>query len=401
MARGALRKTPAGAAARSQASDNRTRLTAAGRPERPDSATLARPAAEAGYAPQSTALEPGDRVVVTGASGFIGSAVVRALHARGAQVVAMVEPGANQANLRGIEVERAVTDIRDPAAVLAACQGARFVFHLAAIYRFWASDPRVFGDVNIGGTLNVLGAVRAAGCERLVYTSTVGVLGLARTRQGEPADETSYADIGHLFGHYKRTKFAAEHEVLRAAAEGLDVTLALPTFPLGPGDLAPTPTGKVVQDFLNGRMPAFVDTALNVCHVDDLALGHVAALEHGSKGRSYILGGENMSMREIFQALSDCSGLPMPRLKAPRALAVSAGVASHLIEGRLLGREPHVPLEAARMSATKMIFNDDRARAEIGHKSRPARLAIEDSARWFTDHGYVAANRLAAIKWQR
>jgi len=156
-----------------------------------------------------------------------------------------------------------------------------------------------------------------------------------------------------------------------------------------------------VQDFLNGRMPAMVDTALNVCHVDDLALGHVAALEHGLPGRSYILGGENMSMREILRALADCSGLPMPRLAVPHSLILAAGVASSLIEGSLLKREPHVPLEAARMSTTMMIFNDDRARAEIGHKSRPARLAIEDSARWFAENGYVSAGRLAAIRWQR
>ena len=259
----------------------------------------------------------------------------------------------------------------------------------------------MFSAVNVGGTINVLDAVRAAGCERLVFTSTVGVLGLGKASQGEPADETSYADVGHLFGHYKRTKFAAEHEVLRAAAEGLDVCLALPTFPLGPGDRTPTPTGKLVLDFLNGKMPAFVDTALNVSHVDDLALGHVAALEHGRTGRSYILGGENLSMRAILQMLAEYTGLPMPRLQVPRGLVLSAGVASSLIEGRLLRREPRVALEAARMSTTRMIFNDDRARSEIGHKSRPARLAIEDSAHWFADNGYVSASPLAAIKWQR
>jgi hopanoid-associated sugar epimerase len=357
--------------------------------------------AEAGHAPEAASVEPGDRVVITGASGFIGSAVARAVLAKGAQVVAVVEPGAEARNLTGLDVERAAADIRDAGAVRAACEGARYVFHLAALYRFWARDPRVFREVNVGGTLNVLAAVRAAGCQRMVYTSTVGVLGLSGTRDGAPADETAYADVAHLFGHYKRTKFAAEHEVLRAAAEGLDVSIALPTFPLGPGDIAPTPTGKVVLDFLNGKMPAFVDTAMNVCHVDDLALGHVAALEHGLKGRSYILGGENLSMREILQALSDCSGLPMPRFEVPRPLVVTAGMASTFIEGRLLKREPHVPLEGARMATTRMIFNDDRARAEIGHKSRPARLAIEDSARWFTDNGYVSAERLAAIRWQR
>jgi len=357
--------------------------------------------AETGFVPQAASIEAGDRVVITGATGFIGSAVTRAVVARGADVVALAEPGSNGTNLRGLDVRQITVDIRDAAAVRSAIADARYVFHLAAIYRFWARDARVFHEVNVQGTVNVLDAVRATGVQRLVYTSTVGVLGLAGTRTGQPADETAYADVSHLFGHYKQTKFAAEHEVLRSAAEGLDVTIAMPTFPLGPGDLAPTPTGKVVLEFLCGRMPGFVDTAMNVCHVDDLALGHVAALEHGRQGRSYILGGENMTMREILQALSACTGLPVPRFAVPRSVAVAAGAASTFIEGTLLRREPHVPLEAARMSTTQMIFNDDRARAEIGHKSRPARLAIEDSARWFTENGYVPAGRLAAIKWQR
>lgn len=398
MARGALgRKSGRSVASAAAGKQAEPVLSVSDRPseQAPD------PAAYGQRAAADAQIEPGDRIVITGASGFIGSAVTRAVQATGAHVVAMTEPGANSRNLAGLDVEQVTADVRDAAALRSVFAGARYVFHLAAIYRFWARDPRIFNDVNVGGTVNVIDAVRAAGCERMVYTSTVGVIGLDRTRHGEPADETSYADIKHMFGHYKQTKFAAEHEVLRAAAEGLDVSLALPTFPLGPGDVAPTPTGKLVLDFLNGKMPAFADTAMNVCHVDDLALGHLAALEHGRKGRSYILGGENMTMREILRALADCSGLPMPRFEVPHALLVPAAMASGLIEGRLLKREPHVPLEGTRMSGTRMIFNDDRARAEIGHKSRPARLAIEDSAQWFADNGFVTPKRLAAIKWQR
>jgi dihydroflavonol-4-reductase len=341
----------------------------------------------------------GDRVVITGASGFIGSAVARAVRATGAHVVAVVEPGADRRNLDAIDAEHVTADIRDAAAVRSACAGARFVFHLAAVYRFWARDPRIFYDVNVGGTRNVLEAVRAAGCERLVYTSSVAVLGLERTRAGEPADETCYADIAHLFGSYKRTKYVAEHEVLRAGAEGLDVCLVLPTTPLGAGDAGPTPTGKIVLDYLNGKMPAIADTVLNVVHVDDLAAGHVTALTRGRRGRSYILGGENMPMRAILQTLAEYSGLPMPRLRVPPALALTAGAASTLIQGRLLRREPRVPLEAARMSATRMVFDDRRARDEIGYTSRPAREAIRESARWFADSGYVKASRHAAIEW--
>jgi dihydroflavonol-4-reductase len=345
-------------------------------------------------------IEPGDRVVITGASGFIGSAVTAAVRSSGAHVVAMVEPGADCRNLAPLDVERVVADIRDPAAVRAACDGARFVFHLAAIYRFWARDPRVFYDVNVGGTLNVLAAVRGAGCERLVYTSTVGVLGPSRGGDGLPADETCYPDLARLSGSYKRSKFVAEHEVLRACAEGLDACLVLPTFPLGPGDAAPTPTGRVVLDYLNGKMPAFADTAMNVVHVDDLAAGHVKALERGASGRSYILGGENLTMRAILQSLADCTGLPMPRLLVPRSLILAAGASSTLVQGRMLRRAPRVPLEAARMSATPMIFTGERARAEIGHTARPAREAIAASARWFVGNGYVNARRVAAIKWR-
>jgi dihydroflavonol-4-reductase len=282
-----------------------------------------------------------DRVVVTGAAGFIGSAVVRALLARGASVVALVEPGGDERNLAGLDVERRTLDIRDGDALSAVVDGARFIFRLAAMYQFWARRPEDFYDVNVGGTLNVLEAARRGVVERVVYTSTVGVLGLGDTARGIPADETSYADVAHLFGLYKRTKYVAEHEVLRAAGQGLPVSLVLPTFPIGPGDSRPTPTGKVVVEFLNGRMPAFVDTTFNVVHVDDLA----------------------------------------------------AGAASQLVEGRLLRREPSVALEAARMSTTNMMFSTVRAREELGYAPRPTAQAVADSVRWFVDNGYVTPKR--------
>jgi dihydroflavonol-4-reductase len=354
----------------------------------------------------TTSPATGDRVVITGAAGFIGSAVARAVLARGAEVVALVEPGGDERNLdelaaggNGAMIERRTVDLRDASAVRDACAGARYVFHLAAIYAFWARDPKLFAAVNVGGTLNVLDAVGRAGCERMVYTSTVGVLGVEGSAGGRASDETSYADIAHLFGSYKRTKYVAEHEVLRAAAQGLPVSIVLPTFPLGPGDRRPTPTGKLILDFLNGRMPAFVDTAMNVVHVDDLAAGHVAALERGANGRSYILGGENRSMHSILGVLASCTGLPAPTRQVPKAIALAAGVASQLVEGRLLRREPNVSIEAARMSTTHMIFDDTRARTEIGYRSRPAEDAIEDSARWFVDNGYVNVKRRAKITW--
>jgi dihydroflavonol-4-reductase len=343
------------------------------------------------------ALAAGDRVVVTGAAGFIGSAVVRALLARGAEVLALVEPGGDERNLAGLEVERRTLDIRDGDALGAAFEGARFVFHLAAMYRFWARRPEDFYDVNVGGTLNVLGAAHRHDVERVIYTSTVGVLGLGDAARGIPADETSYADVAHLFGLYKRTKYVAEHEVLRAAGQGLPVSLVLPTFPIGPGDTRPTPTGKVVLEFLNGRMPAFVDTTFNVVHVDDLAAGHLLALERGRVGRSYIVGGENLQMGEFLGALAKATALPAPHRQVPRAVALAAGGVSQLVEGRLLRREPSVALEAARMSTTNMMFSIERAREELGYVPRPTAQAVADSVRWFVENGYVTPKRRERI----
>jgi dihydroflavonol-4-reductase len=349
--------------------------------------------------PTGLSLSPGDRVVVSGAAGFIGSAVVRALLERGAHVVALVEPGGDERNLDGLHVERISLDVRDADAVLASCRDARFIFHLAALYRFWARRPRDFYDVNVGGVLNVLEAARRGTCERVIYTSTVGVIGLDGAAHGQAADETCYADIAHLFGLYKRTKYVAEHEVLRAAAQGVPVSLVLPTFPLGPGDTRPTPTGKLVTEFLNGRVPAFVDTTLNVVHVDDLATGHLLALEHGAVGRSYIIGGENLTMRAFLAGLAHCTNLPAPKIQVPRAVALGVGALSQLVEGRLLRREPSVSLEAARMSTTNMMFDDTRARVELGHAPRPAADALVDSARWFVEHGYVNAKRTSRIRF--
>jgi dihydroflavonol-4-reductase len=354
-------------------------------------------------------LEHGDRVVVTGAAGFVGSAIARALVARGARVVAAVEPGADVSNLAGLDVERVTLDIRDRDGVFAAVRGARAVFHAAALYRFWAPDPEVFYAVNVQGSRNVLEGAVAAGVGRVVYTSTVGTIGLpqgpdgrAESEGGKPGElrssEAAFARAGHLYGMYKQSKYVAEHEVLRAAAEGAPVCIVLPTFPLGPRDRRPTPTGKVVLDFLNGRIPGYVDTAMNVAHVDDVANAHLLALERGRIGRSYIAGGENLSMLDLLCELSSCTGVPMRARRFPRAVGLSAGYLSELLQGRLLGTEPAIPREAARMSTTRMVFDDSRARAELGYTSRPATEAIAASARWFVEHGYVRPARYARIR---
>ncbi len=346
----------------------------------------------------SLSINEGDRVVVTGAAGFIGSAVTRALIDRGAHVVAFVEPGGDVSNLEGLGVDEVTVDVRDRDTVISASAGARFIFHLAAMYRFWSPRPRDFYDVNVGGVLNIIEAAQINGCERVVYTSTVGTVGLEGARHGIAADETNYADVAHLFGLYKRTKYVAEHEVLRATAQGAPISLVLPTFPIGPGDVRPTPTGWLVVEFLNGRIPAFVDTTLNVVHVDDLATGHLLALERGRIGRSYIVGGENLGMGTFLATLAKVTGLPAPKWRVPRGAALGVGALSQLVEGRILKREPSVALESARMSTTNMMFSDKRARDELGYVSRPAELAMADSAQWFLDHGYVKEKRAALIK---
>ncbi|MDT4939723.1 MAG: dihydroflavonol-4-reductase [Pseudonocardiales bacterium] len=336
-----------------------------------------------------------ERVLVTGAGGFIGSAITRELLSDGHSVVALIEPGADTHALDGLDVEVVVGDLRDAAAVRKAVVGCQSVFHVAALYRFWSRDPREFYDINVGGTRNVLAAARDEAVERVVYTSTVGTLGLDHDR---PASELDYPDVSHLFGSYKRSKYVAEHEVLRACAEGLPVVLALPTYPIGPGDRAPTPSGRLVVDFLNGRVPGYVDTVLNVVHVHDVARGHLLARELGSNGRSYIFGGENYTMQQLLAALAQVTGLPEPRLHVPKSVSLAAAYASEFVEGRLLRRRPHVPLEGARMSTTRMAFDDSRARTELGYAPRPAIEAITESARWYIDNGFVTPSRLARIR---
>jgi dihydroflavonol-4-reductase len=344
-------------------------------------------------------LAKGDRVVVTGAAGFIGSAVVRALLARDVDVVAFLEPGAVTSNLDDLDVERRDVDVTNERQLSGAFDGAKYCFHLAAKFGFWPKDASSFYDVNVRGSQNVVRAATDAGVERVVFTSTVATLGLWKTKQGRPSTEDDFADVSHLYGNYKQTKYVAEHEVLRLAAQGAPVVLVLPTMPHGPFDHRPTPSGKVVLDYLNGRMPGYVDTAMNVAHVDDLATGHLLALERGRQGRSYICGGENITMAQLLRTLADVTGLPPADRRFPSIFPKVAGYLSSFVEGDLLGREPRVSLEAAQMASTTMTFDDTRARDEIGYSSRPASQALYDSAQWFVAHGYVSPERSRLIAW--
>jgi dihydroflavonol-4-reductase len=335
-------------------------------------------------------------VLVTGATGFIGSAVVRALVAEGHAVRAVCEPDRSADNLAGLDVDRVVCDVRDETAMARAAAGMSTIFHLAAVYRFWAADPALFYDVNIGGTRSVMRAAARAGCSRFVYTSTVGTVGVA---EGDRlASEDSLVHFDHLFGHYKRSKYQAEHEVLRAGAAGLPVVLVHPTFPVGERDAAPTPTGRTIVEFLNGRIPAYVDTALNVVHVDDVARGHLLAARHGRVGRSYILGGENMSLRTMLATLAELCGVPAPRFRISPRLVLPIVRTSEWIQSAVLHREPTLPSEPVRMATTRMEYDTSRARSELGYTSAPARDALARAARWFVENGYVDETRAARIR---
>jgi dihydroflavonol-4-reductase len=296
-------------------------------------------------------------------------------------------------------VSRVEADITEPSSLDGVFDGADYCFHLAARYGFWPRPSEGFYKVNVDGSRHVVEAAAAAGVRRICYTSSVATLGLWRTRNGVPSTELDYAELSHLYGNYKQTKYVAEHEVLRLAAEGAPVVLVQPTMPHGPHDHRPTPTGQVVLDYLNGRIPGYVDTAMNVAHVDDLADGHLLALERGSQGRSYICGGENLTMGEILTLLSAVTGLPPAARRFPSSLPRAASVVSEFVEGTVLRRSPRVAKEAALMSASVMTFDDGRARAELGYTSRPPAEALYDSARWFVENGYVRAERVARLHW--
>jgi len=324
--------------------------------------------------------------LVTGGTGFVGAHVVRALLARGGAVRCLVRPGSRRDNLAGLPVEIAEGDLTDPASLAAALSGASRLFHCAADYRLWARDPRDLARVNVEGTENVLGAAARAGVSRVVYTSSVGALG--RTADGSPADETTPVHRGELVGHYKRSKYDAERVAEQWAAKGLPVVIVNPSTPVGELDIRPTPTGQMIVDFLRGRIPAYVDTGLNLVDVRDVAQGHLFAAEKGRVGERYILGNRNMTLKEILGELARITGRPAPSLCLPHALplAVSA-VATGL--ARLSGRPPRVSLESVRMSRHRMFFDPGKAVRDLGFPQSPVEEALGRAVAWFREKGYA------------
>jgi dihydroflavonol-4-reductase len=324
---------------------------------------------------------------VTGASGFVGAAVVRALVAEGERVRALVRPTSDQRNLAGLPVEIVSGDIIDRRSLGAAIRGCRFVFHVAADYRLWAPDPRPMYVANVDGSLNVIEVAAEHGVERVVHTSSVAVLGIHADRT--PADESSPVSIRDMIGPYKRSKYVAEEAVKRRAAElKLQLVVVNPSTPIGPGDVRPTPTGRIIVDAATGRMPAFVDTGLNLVHVDDVARGHVLALERGVVGERYILGGADMTLERILALVARHCGRKAPWLRLPRASIYPVAVISEII-ARITHKEPRVTLDGLRMAKKHMYFSSRKAERELGYRWRPPEAAVVDALGWFRQNGYL------------
>ena len=324
---------------------------------------------------------------VTGATGFLGSHVARVLADNGAEMRLLVRSGSNLKNIEGLRADRALGDLRDSASLEKAMAGCDVVFHVAADYRLWVRDPNEMYRSNVEGTRAILEAARNNGVRRVVYTSSVATIGF--TRNGYPANEDSPVSLADMIGHYKRSKFMAEQLALEAGRSGLEVVVVNPTTPVGDQDVKPTPTGRIVVDFLKRKFPAYVETGLNLVDVRECARGHVTALEKGKSGERYILGGENLTLKQILDKLAKITGLPSPMLKLPYIFAYAAGIADEIVTGRLRGREPRATIDTARMGAKKMFASSDKAERDLGWKIVPVESALRRAAEWFQVNGYA------------
>jgi dihydroflavonol-4-reductase len=340
---------------------------------------------------------------VTGATGFLGSHVARVLAEQGAQLRLLVRPTSDLRNLDDLTgdrfVDRVVGDLRDAASISKATSGCDVVFHVAADYRLWVRDPAEMYRSNVEGTRSLLEAARKHGVRRVVYTSSVATMGFtpnhawtgegARPHTSTVADEESPVSLADMIGHYKRSKFMAEQVAVEAARSGVDVVIVNPTTPVGERDIKPTPTGRIVVDFLKRKFPAYVETGLNLVDATECARGHVQALEKGRSGERYILGGENLTLKQILDRLAAITGLKSPTLKLPYVFAFAAGVVDEMVTGRLLGREPRATIDAVRMGRKMMFVSSAKAERELGWRTVPVDGALRRSVDWFRGNGYV------------
>lgn len=335
------------------------------------------------------------RILLTGATGFIGRAVLKSLVGRGYQVRALARAGGKGKIPAHSSVEVVTGDLLDRASLHNAVRGVDALIHTAALYSYWSPDRSLIYRTNVDGAGALLLAAREAGVRRVVVTSTVATL--KAPDKGRLADETSVAEVDELPGHYKKSKLLAEQAALSLSSPQFEVIVVNPTAPFGPGDTRPTPTGRIVLEFLNRRFPGYVATGMNVCDVDDVAEGHVLALEKGRPGERYVLGGENMTLREIYGLLARATGLTRRPVRAPYALAFAAGYVDTFIEGRLLGRTPYVPVEGLRVARRPMYVDTRKAVDELGLPQRPAIESLLRAAQWFASNGYSRA-RISLIE---
>jgi dihydroflavonol-4-reductase len=326
------------------------------------------------------------KAFVTGATGFIGASLVRELIRDGVSVKALARPGSDRRNLDGLDLEICDGDLLDPDSLARGLTGCNTLFHAAADYRLWTREPATMYRINVEGTRNILAKALDAGVSRVVYTSSVGTLG--NPGDGTPGTETTPVTLAEMVGDYKKSKFMAEREAEGFIAKGLPLVIVNPSTPVGPLDIKPTPTGKIIVDFLNGKMPAYLDTGLNLIDVADCARGHILAAKVGKTGEKYILGNENLTLRDIFGILSELTGIPAPRVRLPYTPILAA---AYLNEGiaRLTGREPLIPLAGVQMARKIMFFDAAKAVRELGLPQRPVRDALGDAVSWFRSNGYA------------
>ena len=329
------------------------------------------------------------RAFLTGASGFVGGHLLRALEAAGRDVVCLVRPGSSRRNLEGTSAEVVEGDLTSPESLRGALDACSEVYHCAADYRLFVPDPKGMYATNVEGTDNLLEAAAQSGVDRVVYTSSVGALGLLPG--GEPADEETPVALEDMIGHYKRSKFLAERVVEDWVGRGLPAVVVHPSTPVGRADWKPTATGKMILDFARGKVPAYVDTGLNLVDVRDVAVGHILAAERGRIGEKYILGNENLSLREIFDLLAEIAELRAPNIRLPHVIPL-AFAALDTARARFFGGEPTVAFDAARLARHKMYFSADKAVRELGLPQTPVRQALEHSVEWFRDNGYLEAS---------
>jgi dihydroflavonol-4-reductase len=327
------------------------------------------------------------KAFVTGATGFVGSHVARVLAEQGADLRLLVRSSSDPKNIQELNADRVVGDLCDPESIDRAMAGCDVVFHVAADYRLWVRDPAQMYRANVEGTRTILQAARKNGVRRVVYTSSVATMGF--TVKNNPVDESSPVSLENMIGHYKRSKYMAEEVALAAGHDGIDVVVVNPSTPVGEQDIKPTPTGRIVVDFLKKKFPAYVDTGLNLVDVRECARGHVAALEKGRSGERYILGGENLTLKQILDKLAAITGLSSPRVRLPYAVALASGVVDTVVTGVVLRREPRVTIDAVRMGRKKMFVSSAKAERELGWKVVPVDAALRRAVQWFTENGYA------------